>query len=58
MLSSEDIGYRLDASRAKMIITDEPNMSKIDAAAAQLPFGTKSELKKVWGGYCLKILEN
>ncbi|XP_021952609.1 acyl-coenzyme A synthetase ACSM3, mitochondrial [Folsomia candida] len=42
MLTSEDIEYRLDASRAGMIITDEENMDKVDDAYRGLvDFGLK-----------------
>lgn len=45
MLTSEDIQYRLDASRAKIIITDEANMSKVDEAYE--PLIKNLELKKL-----------
>lgn len=36
-LTSKDIQYRLDASRAKAIITDEQNAAKVDAVADKCP---------------------
>lgn len=46
MLTSEDIEYRLDASRAGMIITDEENMDKVDDAYRGLvDFGLKKVFK-------------
>jgi acyl-coenzyme A synthetase/AMP-(fatty) acid ligase len=50
MLTSEDIEYRLDASRARMIITDEENMGKIDDAVKNLKdFGLKKVCKILFG---------
>ncbi|CAL8109263.1 unnamed protein product [Orchesella dallaii] len=50
MLTTEDIQYRLEASSAHMIITDEENAEKVDRAHQNLANTTKSlskNLKKV-----------
>jgi len=48
MLTSKDLKYRLEASTAKLIITDEDNMAKVDEAVNSLENSRVSrDLKKV-----------
>lgn len=44
MLTPDDIQYRLEASRAKVVITDEDNMWKVDEAVKS---SSPSSLKKI-----------
>ena len=44
MLTEKDLAYRINASRAKMIITDEENADKVEAICSQCPSLSKRML--------------